>query len=348
MNITQYVIYIPYRVTWAICRSFRQNPLVVFYCGSYVDYVVFREVHRHLPEVRVVTKNRRVQKELLRYGVESTLYPSFPDVVIMARHVARKFPEPRMIKIGMRHGAYHFKDFVSKKRYNAFDVYFVTSEREVELALKRGITTARAGGFPKLDPALNGTIDDDALNSYREKLGISAGKPVLIFTSTWDRSGSSAIDRWIDRLQELTEDYTILVTVHQWTSEIRKRKLSDTQGINYIEDKDILPYLMLADVMIGDRSSIIAEFCALDKPIVTFRVSGGRRRSLEIDEMLDEISIRIDTFDELKAALNEAIEHPEALSENRKKYNEIMFDELDGRHAEKMATIIRERFPGGI
>ena len=53
-------------------------------------------------------------------------------------------------------------------------------------------------------------------------------------------------------------------------------------------------------------------------------------------------------FDELKEALDEAISHPTALSENRQKHTRIMFDDLDGRHAERMATIIRERFPGRV
>jgi len=56
------------------------------------------------------------------------------------------------------------------------------------------------------------------------------------------------------------------------------RTLRRMKGIHFVEDPDILPYLILADCLIGDTSSIIAEFCALDKPIVTFSVpaAGGR------------------------------------------------------------------------
>jgi CDP-glycerol glycerophosphotransferase (TagB/SpsB family) len=348
MNVSRYFLYIPYRIGWAICKSFRKEPLVVFYCGSYVDYVVFREVHKRIPATEIVAKNRTVRRELQRNGVRSTLYPSFPDIVIMARHVARKFPEPRMVKIGMRHGAYHFKEFVSADRYNAFDIYFVTSEREVELAHARGITTACVGGFPKLDPAFNGAISAEMLNTYREKLGIRDSRKTIIFTTTWDKSGSSAIERWIDRLPELLDDYHVLVTVHQWVSRVYKEKLKKTPGISYIEDKDILPYLMISDVLIGDSSSIIAEFCALDKPIITFRVPRGRRWSGEVEEMLNEMSIRIDPFDELRPALEAALGDPDALSSQRRYYSRMMFDDLDGKHAERIVEIMRARLPGLI
>jgi CDP-glycerol glycerophosphotransferase (TagB/SpsB family) len=251
-----------------------------------------------------------------------------------------------MIKIGMRHGAYHFKEFVSADRYNAFDIYFVTSRREVALARARGITTACVGGFPKLDPAFNGSISVETLSSYRHKLGIGAARQTIIFTTTWNESGSSAIERWIDRLPELVNDYCVLVTVHQWVSRHYKDRLKRMPGISYIEDKDILPYLMVSDLMIGDSSSIIAEFCALDKPMITFRVPPGRRWSEEIENMLNEITIRIDTFDELKPAIEEALDNPDALSSKRRDYTRMMFDDLDGKHAERIVERLRARFPG--
>jgi len=212
------------------------------------------------------------------------------------------------------------------------------------LAKKHGIQNAVPIGFPKLDPAFDGAITDDVLNQYRKKLNLDIQKHTVIFATTWDKSGMSAIDRWIDRLPELKSIYNVLVTVHQWVNQKYKDKLEQMPGIFYINDKDILPYLMIADVMVCDMSSIIAEFCALDKPIVTFRVPDGKRPSHEVKAMLEEISIRVDTFDEMVAAINDSLLNPQKLLAQRQKYNRVMFDELDGKAGLRAASFIREKY----
>jgi len=327
-------------------QLFRKDRHIVFYCGGYLDYIIFRNVRKYLPDLTIVSKNRRVQKELSHYGIESKIYPSFPDVVIMARHVARKFPEKKILKFGMRHGPYHFKDFVSAGRYNAFDRYFVTSQKEVELSKTKGIVCAVSGGYPKLDPAFNGDITTDDLERLRNKIGVDGNKKTIIFTSTWDRSGTSAIEKWVYKLDELTDDYNVLVTVHHWMSEEYKKILDENKKIYYIHDKDIVPYLMISDIMVGDLSSIIAEFCALNKPLITFRVPDGKRTPQEIKDMLEKISYRIDTYEELIVAIEDGIKNPALHEKERLHFTNVMFDDLLGKSSERIGNIINESIRG--
>ncbi len=342
MNISQFLIYLPYRVTWSILHLFRNKKVLQFYCGGHVDYVVMDSIIKHFPDAEIVAKNKKVKNELNSFGINCKVYPTFPDVLVMPRHTARKFPESRMKKIGLRHGAYHFKDFVKAARYHAFDVYLVTSKKEVELAKEKGIKNTIGIGFPKLDPAFDGSYNRKDIERICEKVGFNRIKPIILFTATWNKSGMSAIDIWVNRLNELSKDYQLLVTVHHWTEESYKKKIKQTPNIYFIEDKNVLPYLVLADIMIADMSSIIAEFCALDKPIITFRVPDGKRASQEIKDMLDKISMRVNNFNELKTALIECIRQPERLSKERKKYNKIMFDQLDGRAGERASEIINK------
>lgn len=350
MNYSQYIIYWPYRLVWNVVRLgrklMRKDKDIVFYCGTPVDYVGAKNVIDLLPRCRIVAKNRKVREDLIKnYGVtECGIYPTFPDVLIAARHIARKFPEKRMQKIGMRHGAYHFKDFVSARRYNAFDCFLVTSQREVELARERGINNAVAVGFPKLDNAFNGKISAETLNALRSKLDIKPAKPTVIFTATWEKSGMSAIDKWACRLSELVDKYNVLVTLHAWVTEKNRTLVRRNSQVHYIETKDILPYLMISDVMVGDISSIIAEFCALDKPIISFRTPRGRRASSEIIAMLDRISYRVDNFEELQTALEKATANPGYHSKARHEYNRIMFDKLDGNAGVRAADYIKAKF----
>ena len=342
MNLSKYIVYIPYRLTWAVTHKFRKKKSIHFYCAGHVDYVVMESVLRQFSDAVVVAKNRKVRNELGEYGIEAKLYPTFPDIVVMPRHTARKYPEPKIKKIGMRHGAYHFKDFVKAARYHMFDIYFVTSNEEVRLALRKGIKNTKAIGFPKLDPIFNGTYTKDRLQYYREKYKLTDDKPVVLFTTTWDKSGTSAIEHWINRIDELTVDYQVLVTLHQWTNEKYIQILKGKKNIYYLEDKNILPYLLIANVMIADLSSIIAEFCALDKPIITYIVPDGRRTPNEIKDMLEKISYRVKSFDEMKTAIQLALSEPKKQSDARKKYNRIMFDQLDGKAGVRAANYIKE------
>jgi hypothetical protein len=348
MNYSRYVIYVPYTVAWRVMRLFRRllgRPrTLVFYCGNVLDYIVMREVIGRFPRARVIAKRRRVRRVLReRYGVSDCgLYPAFPDVVVMARHVARKFPGKGIRRIGMRHGAYHFKDFVSARRYNAFHAYMVTSRREVELAEREGIRSAVAVGFPKLDPAFDGTITRDDLAALAERLGLDDRRPTVVMTATWERSRMSAVDRWIDRLDEIASSWNVLVTLHPWVRGECAERARRTPGVHYIEDRDVLPYLMLADVMVGDMSSILAEFCALDRPLVTFRVTEGTRLSPEVQRMLAEISLQVEDFDGMMGAMERSVQDPGELSPARRRWNRLMFDRLDGRAAGRAAAVIGE------
>ena len=97
---------------------------------------------------------------------------------------------------------------------------------------------------------------------------------------------------------------------------------------------------MIADVFIGDYNSLIGEACALDKPIITFRVLESKRSIKEITEMIESISIRIDEFDDLQDAIEQSINNPYELKHERENANEIMFLALDGNAGKRAADVI--------
>ncbi len=342
MKVFEYLIRYPYQIAWKIAKIFFHKKQIDFYCTGRVDYICFKNIHQIMPSVRIVTKNNKVKKELKSLGIDSVIYPTFPDIVIMAFHATGRFPVRKIKKIGIRHGAYHFKDFIASKKYNEFDKFLMTSQREVELAKAKGIVSAKAVGFPKIDEMFNGEITDSQLSQLKKSLNLDSSKPTILFTATWNKNEYSAIDKWIDRLSEITSEYNILVTVHEWTTSEKKQILENTKNIYFIKVKNILPFLMIADVMIADISSIIAEFNSLNKPIISFRILEMKRFTQEISEMLNEISYRINTFEELKINLKIALKNPAEHSKKRKKYNKIMFDKLDGKATERAVAEINE------
>jgi hypothetical protein len=339
-----YLIKGTYCPAWRAADRLGRTLPAAAYCAVPLDVVVLKPVLKHLPPMPIAAKNRDTAEYARGLGMEVKPTPVFPKTVIMCRHAAHRFPCGGITRIGFRHGAYTFKSFAGAEYYNAFNAYFVTGRDEIRRAEEHGIRTARAVGFPKLDPAFDGSWTAETLEPVRNRLGLDHGRPTVIFTATWDKSGMSALDRWIPVLPGLASRYNILATVHPWTSGRYVRALRRMEGIRYIEDPDVLPYLLLSDCLVGDSSSIIAEFCALDKPIVTFRVPAGRRSVPEVREMLGRISLQIEAAGELPSAIGRVLENPGERRDARREASLHMFDRLDGRAGLRAAEIIKREF----
>jgi len=340
MVFSEYLFKIPYSIAWRLAISHNYSFPVVFYCTDYLDYVIFEPIKKHLPDITIAAKNRSIQKELSDKGISSILLPVYPKVVIMARHALHKFPSKKVIKIGMRHGAFNFKKFIKASQYNKFNLFLFTSQKELKDAEEFGIKCGASVGFPKIDELHNNSITQEQITKVKEELDIANEKPTLFFSATWNNSNLSAIEHWYKKLDLLTDNYNVLVTTHHFMDEKFVSAIKQTDKIHFIEDQNINKYLMIADILIGDTSSIIAEFCSLDKPIVTFKVPLKGRLNPEIVKMLDEISFRINSFEELRKVLPEALINQTLHSEKRKKYNSIMFDNLDGNAGKRAAAEI--------
>ena len=345
MVVSYYFTKYPYKALWRAFRKWGRQPDVVAYCAHPIDYVILKPVLKHLPPVSFLPKDRKTARYLAEQGVRVESRFTFPKAVLMCRHAAHRFPEERILKIGFRHGAYHFKEFCKARYYNAFDLFFTTSTREVEMAEARGIRSTLSVGFPKLDPAFDGSLSRAVLDRTRKQCGVEPDRKTVLFTTTWDKSGMSAVDRWVDRLPDVAERYRVLVTVHPSTSKKVVSRIKGMERVFFIDDPDVLPYLMIADVLVGDTSSIIAEFCALDKPMVTFRVGDARRLTREITDLLGDISVQIERPDQLIDSLERCLKYPDEKRQARLRANARMFDALDGQAGKRAADIVMERYP---
>ena len=344
MVFSYYLTLIPYWKIWMFNRLFRKQKWGCFYCGDPMDIGVFASVQKYLQPMPVVAKNRKIRDQLKELGIEAKLMPVFPDFVVMTRHAAWKFPVKKITKIGLRHGPYHFKKFTDAKNYNMFDLFVMTSPEDVRLGAKVGIKSAIGLGYPKLDDAFNGTYTQEDLDKLSKKHGLDRTKKTLLFSATWEESGMSAIDRWAPHLPRLLRRYNVLVTLHPWCKEQYKQMIRETEGVTLLDEPNLIPYIMLADACIGDTSSVLAEFCALNKPIVTFKVDTGKRLTEEIVKLIDSFSLQIDNFDELQPALREALRN-DKLGPARAEANKIMFNNLDGSAGLKVASAIVKMIP---
>lgn len=339
MVFSYYLYKYPYKFIWHLKKIFKLEE-IIFYCADPLDYEMFLPIQKYLLKITVVAKNKKTKDYLREKKIEYKTMPVFPKVVIMGRHEHYKFPVEQIVKIGFDHGLYQFKRWTSSKNYNGFNTYFVSSQDQVNKAKARGINSTVAIGYPKLDNAFNGVYDKEYLELIKRKVKIDPNKKTIIFTSTWNVDGLSQIHKWIDKVHMLTDKYNILLTAHTWTAKNYLTKLKEVKNAFYLEDFDITPYLMIADYFVGDYNSLMGEFCAFNKPIISFKVPSSDRAIPEVVELIKKISVQIENFDEIYDAINSYLQNPNLKADERQKANQILFYKLDGKAGERAANII--------
>jgi CDP-glycerol glycerophosphotransferase (TagB/SpsB family) len=154
-------------------------------------------------------------------------------------------------------GPYFTRNFLKlKSRYKNFDV----------------IET----GWPKLDiysveRTQYTAMKKDLLETYQcEK--------IILYAPTFSPSLTSG-PYLLEHMESLAMNskFLILIKFHdlmdsKWIESYRKLA-EEHANIKLETDKNIVKYLLLADLMISDTSSVVYEFLLLNKPVITFRSS---------------------------------------------------------------------------
>lgn len=157
-----------------------------------------------------------------------------------------------------------------------FDLYLTQgpwfTSRFKTLASKFTNFTVIETGWSKLDTLYSYEDDGSALKN--KTLKNRSKKYLLLYAPTFSPSLTSA-DNSINQIIELSKhkDFHVVVKFHDLTSKKIVAKYVDAAKVNehlqIAEDKNILPWIKAADLMISDTSSAVYEFLLLDKPVIT-------------------------------------------------------------------------------
>ncbi len=129
-------------------------------------------------------------------------------------------------------------------------------------------------GWPKLDTY--GKNTEVYSQDKKELLKLYKTDKIVLYAPTFSPSLTSA-PYLIEELKDLakTTGYLIFIKFHdlmefQWITKY-KELAKEIPNIVFKEEKNIVKFLLQADILISDTSSVIYEFLLLNKPVISFK-----------------------------------------------------------------------------
>lgn len=298
------------------------QPLMDFLDSKGTEYAVLvsRKVSKKLKEENIWT-----DKRILTAVDEGKAFK--PDFCLSpGNYVDFRLPG---IKVEIFHGIGIEKPSHYEIRH-FFDVYCtsgpVVTEQFEQMRTRHEYFLVRETGWIKMDHILSYQTE-----GLRTRYGYPEDKKIILYAPTFSKKMQSAGDLLQTIPGIVKENELWLIKLHEFMDKQTVEefeKLTDPR-IKLINTHDITPYLHIADVMISDTSSVIYEFLALDKPVITYRTMSR-----------DDKGIDIQTPDELRPALDRSLNHPSEFSEARKRHIAEVNPYLDGRIAERVFTAL--------
>lgn len=215
-------------------------------------------------------------------------------------------------------GPYHFRQFINKGY------------------LKEGDAKAELMGMPKLDCLVDGSIKrEDVLRD----LGLDPKKPVVLWCPTgavnnsFDRYGKSVVDAVAAAGCQLIlklHDHPHGRPVEESRAEAKSYFGPDARLGEY---PNVAIYLVAADLLLSDASSVAYEFTVRDKPIIFLDVpellqfrAGMEKSNMDLETHGRKSGLIVGDMKELPDAIKSELANPERLSAERQKTaNDIFY-----------------------
>ena len=280
-----------------------------------------------------------------------------PDVVVMASHAGLEYMRthvPRAHAVNVRHGMIG-KRLISRMpaRASARRFDFVCVGHQSTLAgYEEGGARPRAywqTGYPQIDPLFR--------RDPPPALPLDADRPTVLYAPTWNLGLTSATmlgDRVVELIRAGIPGANVIVKPHPVIGEWHPRWMSRwarlaarEHHVLLIADThaDVVPYMLAADVLVSDASSVIFEFLALDRPMVL--VTNPRHRAdpaYAPDDIVwrwRDVGEEVHATAELPGALATALAAPERHADPRREYASRLFGPFtDGRNHVRVAEHI--------
>jgi hypothetical protein len=197
-------------------------------------------------------------------------------------------------------------------------------------AADRGSSALRLVGMPKCDCLVDGSVTRDGVLRAH---GMDPARTTVLYAPTWTRfsslnvMGENVVGALIDA------GYRVLVKLHtlsldpafvnsggvDWTARLEPI-LARGDG-HLIKTANASPWLVAADVLITDHSSIGFEYLLLDRPVIriaTPQLVAGTSIAPEYVALMSAVSMTVERAGEVVTAVERAMADPRRLSTERR------------------------------
>ena len=204
-------------------------------------------------------------------------------------------------------------------------------------AVDAGSDAIRLVGMPKADCLVNGSLERDAILAAA---GLDPARPSVLYAPTWTRFSSlNAMGEEVVR-GLMTAGYTVLVKLHDnsldmayessggidWAARLSPL-LQGGHGL-LVRDANASPWLVAADVLVSDHSSIGFEYLLLDRPVVRIEMPELIRRAGIPEEyvaLMAAASTTVSTAGEVLRSVERGFADPGHKSETRRRVAAELF-----------------------
>ena len=167
-------------------------------------------------------------------------------------------------KFGVHIGAENFRyDYILCSSEALRDIY-----AEALCADRDSVKTI---GLPRTDILVKRELHENIKREVCKKYGMDSKKKTLLYAPTFRDSPDFSLRLNLVKMRGiLGSEWQIALRLHH---EIRSRTAPDILGsfvFDVSEEDDANPFLILADVLVTDYSSIIFEYALLDRPIIFY------------------------------------------------------------------------------
>lgn len=241
----------------------------------------------------------------------------------------------RGVKVQIFHGlAGEKKGHFRIRKY--FDLYLTQgpyfTDRFADLARKHKDFKVIETGWPKLDQLFNER--EKYKNEKLELLKKHNTKRIVLYAPTFSPSLTSAIKLKDEIFKLVNDENLLLIKFHDLMDKTiiddYKQACKSIRNVEIVEDNNIIKYLILADIMISDTSSVVYEFLLLDKPVITLNSNSQNIKWKDIH-----------SADELVSAFNSAIEKDE-MKEERQWIIDNYHPYTDGLSSKRMIDVLEQ------
>jgi CDP-glycerol glycerophosphotransferase (TagB/SpsB family) len=223
---------------------------------------------------------------------------------------------------------WHRLFFINRKRLNNY---------KRSGAIDADSPAAKLIGMPKLDCLVDGSLERDRV---LQAIGIDPSRYTVLYAPTWSPY-SSVNALGVELVEALCRaGYAVMVKLHDRSRDTefihsggidwneRMRPILQKYAGHLVQDGDICPYLVAADILITDHSSVGFEYLLLDRPVVRIEMPELiAKTNIHEDyvRMLADVSTSVRNVEQILRAVEQGFASSQGKSAERKQVAKELF-----------------------